>query len=444
MFKTMVYAVVVGWFAAWSCIAQAQTTVISGAITIDPVAGESPGPVDIVITNGLISSITPQGTVEFPGEATIVDADGLFAIPGLIDVHTHMSMALGSDEVSDPSEDFLGQMSRYGVTTALNTAWSIEQIKGFRDGIPHRSTPLTELLVVGQSIGHPDGWGGKMPIAGLGPASPAEARRMVAQQADFGVDMIKIVYDDMTAFGMNPPLPQLPRQILSAAIDEAHAHGLKAIVHAPELEDARAALEEGADALIHGIIDEPVDVEFLDLMRSSGAFYSPTHVLYERGANGAAISHRYEALDRRGVIDPQVFKGMFEAKRRHDVTGPNIYNLRSNLIAIHRAGIPVALGTDTGVVGVFPGLASQMELVLYVESVMTPLEALRSATVIPATLLGADKRLGRLAAGYEADLVLLRSNLLQDIRAIADIRAVIIDGVVVQMDEAIPGCAPQR
>lgn len=444
MFKTMIYAVVVGLIATWSSIAQAQTTVISGAITIDPVAGESPGPVDIVITNGLITTIAPQGTVEFPGDAKVVDADGSFVIPGLIDVHTHMSMALGAEEVNDPSEDWLRQMSRFGVTTALNTAWSIEPIKAFRDGIPHRKAPLTELLVVGQSMGHPDGWGGKMPIAGLSPTSPAEARSMVADQADFGVDLIKIVYDDMAAFGMNPPLPQLPREILSAAIDEAHAHGLKAIVHAPELEDARAALEEGADALIHGIIDEPVDAEFLALMRAGGAVYSPTHVLYERGANGAAISHRYEALDRRGVIDPQVLKGMFEARRRHEVTGPKIHNLRSNLVAVHQAGIPVALGTDTGVVGVFPGLASQMELVLYVETVMTPLEALRSATVIPAKLLGAENRLGRVAVGYEADLVLLRSNLLEDIRAIADIHAVMIDGVLVEMAADIPGCAPQR
>ena len=194
-----------------------------------------------------------------------------------------------------------------------------------------------------------------MPVPGLARTSPEQARSMVADQARFGVDMIKIVYDDMAAFGMSPPLPQLSRDILSATIDEAHSHGLKAIVHAPELEDARSALEEGADALIHGIIDEPIDDEFLTLMRESGAVYSPTHVLFERGANGAAISHRYEALDRRGVIDPQVFKDMFEARRRHDVTGPKIYNLRSNLIAVHRAGIPVALGTDTGVWACFPG-----------------------------------------------------------------------------------------
>ena len=85
--------------------------------------------------------------------------------------------------------------------------------------------------------------------------------------------------------------------------------------------------------------------------------------------------------------------------------------------------------------GLFPGLASLMEMVLYVETVMTPLEALRSATVVHAKLLGAEDRMGRLAAGYEADLVLLETNPLDDIRAVGDIRAVMVDGVFLEENE---------
>ena len=262
---------------------------------------------------------------------------------------------------------------------------------------------------------------------GYTPATEDEARAAVRELVDSGVDGIKLVYDDMTVFGVGP-WPVLDASLVAAIIDEAHEHGLAAFVHAPKLENAKEALRFGADVLIHGIIDEPIDGEFLELMRKNGAVYAPTHVLYEQGANKPAMSHRYDAMDVQSLIDSSVYESLWASKRQNPTTGAKLPVLRENLRTIVNADIPVAMGSDTGVPGVLAGIASHMELVLYVESAMDPIDALRSATSTAAAVIGRQDTLGQIKAGMYADLVILEENPLSDIRNIRTIWAVLIGG----------------
>lgn len=416
-------------FAAQTVLA--QDILIQNVIVVDPVDGPSAGPVDVAVDGGKIHSLNPAGSFVSDADAVTIDGEGLFLIPGLIDVHTHMSMGVRGFEGELQPEVFLTRLAQFGVTTTLNTGWSIEAMTAYRARTNSSTAPLPELLAVGQSIGAPDGWGGKM-TGGFEISSVDQAREIVALLAEADVDAIKIVYDDMSSFGMSG-LPMISEDILIALIDEAHSRGLKAIVHALEKRNAEVALRNGADALVHGIIDEPLDDEFIRLLKQSGAIYVPTHTIFEAHANEPAISHRYDALDTFDRIEPGHLGDLWERRRQNGLIGAKPPVVRENLRRVHEAGIPIAMGTDTGVTGVVAGVASHLELVLYAESAMTPLEALASATVNAASLLEAEERIGRIAVSYEADLVLLGENPVNDIRAIADIRAVLIDGHIIEI-----------
>lgn len=409
----------------------AQNIVIQNVIVVDPVDGPSAAPLDVAVESGKIHSLNPAGSVVSSTDALTINGEGLFLIPGLIDTHTHMSLGVRGYEGELQPEVFLTRLAQFGVTTTLNTGWSIEAMTAYRASAGSSTAPLPKLFAVGQSIGAPNGWGGKM-TGGFEISSPDQAREIVARLADADVDAIKIVYDDMSSFGMSG-LPMISEDMLIALIDAAHSRGLKAIVHALEKRNAEVALRNGADALVHGVIDEPLDDEFIRLLKKSGAVYVPTHTLFEAHANEPSISHRYDALDMFDRIEPGYLRGLWDRRRQNALNGTKLPVLRENLRRVHEAGISIAMGTDTGVTGVVAGIASQLELVLYAESAMTPLEALASATVSAAALLDADERIGRIAIGYEADLVLLGENPVNDIRAIADIRAVLIDGHIIEI-----------
>ena len=111
-----------------------------------------------------------------------------------------------------------------------------------------------------------------------------------------GVDGVKLIYSDQSHTG-RPPLPVMRADIMQAMIDEAHAQGLKALVHAPTLEHAKAALRAGADALVHSVSDAPVDDEFIALMRKNHATYTTTLSLYTSFSDVQAWMRRLQDTD---------------------------------------------------------------------------------------------------------------------------------------------------
>lgn len=403
--------------------ALANSLVLVDATIIDPSADKPKYRASILIDGDKISQVGDLDLESLPEESRIVNVSGKYVIPGIIDTHNHLHF--GDSESPWMPGRVLELLPLWGVTTVFDTAIPMESFHELKAQTVS-SNPRARFFAVGRSFGAKDGWGGTL-NGGYTPVDKNEARAAVAELAASGVDGVKLVYDDMSVFGQGP-WPVLDPEIMEAIIDEAHKRNLKAYVHAPMLEHAKVALRAGADVLIHGIISDPVDDEFLSLMRESAAVYGPTHVLYEQGANKPAMSLRYEALDRRALIDRSVYKAMWASRKQNPTTGSKLPVLRENLRSIVNAGIPVAMGSDTGVPGVIAGIASQMELVLYVESAMTPMEALRAATATAAAAIGQQAMLGSIEPGKYADLVILEADPLSDIRNVSQIWAVLVGG----------------
>ena len=401
----------------------AEPLVLANANIIDPSAGEPEFEASIVIEDGKIMDVGSVDIDALPDGARIVDVTGKYVIPGLIDTHNHLHF--GHDDALWEPDRVLNFLPLWGVTAVFDTAIPMEDFERLRAEEDSART-RARFFSAGRSFGAKDGWGGTL-NGGYTPATEEEARAAVRELASTGVDGVKLVYDDMSVFGQGP-WPLLDPVLMAAIIDEAHQHELAAYVHAPMLENAKAALRAGADVLIHGIISDPVDEEFLALMRDNNAVYAPTHILYEQGANKPAMSQRYEALDSRSLINRSIYASMWDSRRQNPTTGAKLPILRENLRVIVDTGIPVAMGSDTGVPGVLAGVASQMELVLYVETAMQPIDALRAATSAAAAAIGQQNNLGKVEPGMFADLVILEESPLTDIRNIQTIWAVIING----------------
>jgi imidazolonepropionase-like amidohydrolase len=114
------------------------------------------------------------------------------------------------------------------------------------------------------------------------PETPAQAEAAVRDLKALGVDAIKIQLDDLS-WAVKGSGTLMPVEVLAAAVKQAHTQGLKVYAHAPLLKLAKEALSVGVDGMMHGILDEPVDAEFLSLMRKNGAVYVPTLALFEDG-----------------------------------------------------------------------------------------------------------------------------------------------------------------
>jgi imidazolonepropionase-like amidohydrolase len=275
-------------------------------------------------------------------------------------------------------------------------------------------------------------------IGGLTPATADQARDVVRKQKTAGAAAIKLVYDDMSWL-RKKPWPMLKIDVMTALIDEAHNQGLKAYVHSPILKFAKEALRSGADGMVHGIISDAVDDEFVELMRKNRAVYIGTHVLFEDCADRKAWVGREAEFDRRGLFLPATYSALVEPARlaswaifwdNTNYSKEHLPILYANLKRIHAAGINVVAGTDTGVPGVLLGVSSQMELFLMVQAGLLPHEALRAATLDAARMLGRERDLGSIEPGKLADMVILEADPLADIRNVRLIHRVIKGGVV--------------
>src|SRR5262249_45141857 len=189
---------------------------------------------------------------------------------------------------------------------------------------------------------------------------------------------------------------------------------LKAYVHALGLQHAKEALRAGVDGLVHAIVSEPVDDEFIALMKKNRAVYVTTHALYNAFADIEAWMRKLEAMDERGVVPKETYERFKSADgvRAYYQVYPKLSQeqvgiIRNNLRKVHDAGTLVVAGTDTSVTGVWLGVSSQTELVLVGEDGRKAEEALRAATANAARMLGREKEQGTIEAGKLADLVIL-------------------------------------
>lgn len=374
-----------------------------------------------------ISPVTKESLARLPAGAEIINAEGQWILPGLIDAHVHAE-----------SDDDLQRMLRWGVTSvrlmAEDAAKAAEMAKASRT---RRDIP--DLFPAAPIFTVEGGWWADQaadPNLNRLPGTPEEARAAVRQAAALGSLEIKLMLDDMG--WCRDPKPRLKRMdaaVAAALLSEAAKAKLRATVHAPRLADAREAVAGGATALAHGVL-EPIDRETIRVMRERQVFYIPTMGIFEFLANTAAFVNGVISDQRIASTLPRPTLARYSASayaRQYFERYPNAEGvrralpaLRENLRTLLAAGVPVALGTD---MWAFPGAGVSVELDLYVRSGLRPIEALRSATQTAARSLGLDADRGTLAPGKRADLLILSLDPLTDIRNVRAIRAVYKGGV---------------
>jgi hypothetical protein len=288
-----------------------------------------------------------------------------------------------------------------------------------------------------------------MPIPTL--ATPGEAQAFVDARIAEGSHFIKIAWEEgHGAHRMN----SLDAATVKALIEAAHRRGKLAVVHISTLAHARAALEMGADGLVHLFIGKDIAAADADalarLARAKRAFVIPTYVVLESMAG----------VKTDGVLADPALAGLLDREQQQSLRASygqspmpeQLVAPKAVIAAMHRAGVPVLAGTDAGNAGTQYGISMHQELAALVAAGLRPGEALAAATSAPARAFGLGKR-GRIASGYKADLLLVEGNPLRDIAATARIVEVWKDGESIEplrtrqrdrvaRENAEPGLAP--
>ncbi|HSE42526.1 MAG TPA: amidohydrolase family protein [Acidobacteriota bacterium] len=247
------------------------------------------------------------------------------------------------------------------------------------------------------------------------------------------------------------------RPIVRATIEESHANKIRVAVHATELETARAAVEEGADVLVHSATDKPVDEAFVKLLKERHTILCPTLVVFER--YGRTFSHQLNLTpEEKAWSNPEAIASLDVTKIPKDKLPDRIKNALDkpdevldrirktydvalkNLKTLEDAGVTIAAGTDAGNIGTVHGPALFREFQLMKEAGLTPLQILQCATANGAKLFGGETgaHVGKIKSGNFADLIILNSNPLDDIAHASDINTVIKNGVTYPADSILP------
>jgi len=222
------------------------------------------------------------------------------------------------------------------------------------------------------------------------------------------------------------------------------------------LETARAAVEEGADVLVHSVTDKPIDDAFVKLLKDRRTILCPTLVVFER--YGRTFSHQLNLTpEEQKWGNPEVIASLDVTKIPQDKLPQRIKDALAkpdealgrikktyevalpNLKTLEDAGVTIAAGTDAGNIGTIHGPALFREFQLMKDAGLTPMQILQCATGNAAKLFGGDTgaHIGQIAPGFFADLVILNSNPLDDIAHASDIDRVIKNGVIYPADSIL-------
>lgn len=373
---------------------------------------------DVLLANDRIGAVGKNLIVTM--NVQVIDGRGRTLLPGLIDAHTHVYGPV------------LQEALIFGVTTECDMFMEhhamaeIKKQQAAGEGL-HMADLISAGTLATAAGGHGTEYGMSIPTI----AAPEEAQAFVDARIAEGSDYIKIIYDNGKAYGMS--IPTISKETMAALVQAAHARGKMAIVHVLTLQDARDAIEVGANGLAHLFIDEPPDAEFGRFVAEHSAFVIPTLTVLESGSgipSGASLvsDARIEPyLSKQNIVGlKSSFPASFKAKFRYSVAEETIQQLKV-------ARVPILAGTDAPNPGTMHGASVHRELELLVQAGLTPVEALTSATALPAQIFGLADR-GRIAAGLRADLVLVEGDPTTDITATRAIVAVWKLGVQVDRD----------
>lgn len=363
---------------------------------------------DVSVENGMIKAI--GSNLKVAAGTKEVDATGETLLPGLIDSHTHTWA------------NALQQALIFGVTTELDmfSDPKFDANVRKREAAGHNLDAAdlrSSGILVTVAKGHGTEYGLPIPVL----ASSAEAQSFVDARIAEGSDYIKIIYDDGSAYGES--IPTLTKEELAAVITAAHNRKKMAVVHIGSQDGARDAIAAGADGLAHIFEDEPPAPDFVALCKQHHAFVIATLAVNESVSGKASGESLVTDPRLSPYIDEQTAANLKKAFPVRPKSKTNFSYALAAVRALHAAGVPILAGTDAPNPGTAHGVSIHRELELLVQAGLTPTEALRSATSVPAHAFGLNDR-GRIAPGLRADLLLVKGDPGLDITATRDIVAV--------------------
>lgn len=403
---------------------QAQIKALVGGDLVDGLSDVTQKDMTLIIEHGKIKHIGSRADTKIPEDAQVIDVTGKTLIPGLWDMHAH------SNQVEWAPAYLAG-----GVTTIRDNGNELEFATAFRDAIDKNGALGPDIILAGMT----DGPG----IEGNGiirATTPEEARAVVAMYYEKGYKQIKI-YNSIQP------------DILKIVTEEAHKRGISVTGHVPKaVANARDAIASGMDDLSHRSLILSVlfpEKKISELGRLYLFDHEPTKEQIE-DATQFLLQHKVAldptiALDVTGsltkgtpieTVEPDAFRiayELFDGKRfKNPVSSVQSEKIKKEIIKsmevigeFYRAGVPIVAGTDNAV----PVFSLYLEMETYHKfGKLSPLDALKTATIIPAKVMGLDKETGTLEIGKEADIAILDKNPLENISNIRTVSAVLSNG----------------
>src|SRR5215472_4884792 len=439
-----------------------------GATVINPADGKVL-PIASVVINGNKIERVAMGKQDAATLGKQVSCVGKFILPGYIDTHVHFfqsadlftrpdgadfnSVRAYKDEVAwikSHLDDVFARYIRSGITSVVDVGgpmWNFEVRKKANATAKAPRVAVAGPLISSVSREKLDL--GDPPIVKIDTSE--QAREFVRKLTDQKADLVKIWY----IVDKDHPVDAF-RPIVRATVEESHAHNTRVAVHATEVDTARAAVEEGADILVHSVYDKPVDDAFVKLLKDHKTILCPTLVVFER--YGRVFSHQLNfTKEEQAWGNPDVIASLDVTKIPQDklpdrvkaaLADPKaamdrinkVYEVAlPNLKKLEDTGVTIAAGTDAGNVGTIHGPALFREFQLMKQAGLTNMQILQCATANAAKLFGGETgaHIGKVDKGYFADLVILKSNPADDIGHAADIETVVKDGAMYPTDSIL-------
>lgn len=411
-----------------------QPVLIEGATVVSPHINEPLAGVSVLIEGGRIRSVGRTEEISVPAGALRIDGNGKWVTPGIVEVHTHTSSAAG-----------LRRGLALGVTTAQ--VISRPQSPGERErraDAPETPTPRLTFLTgyVGEFMERM----GSQNVSK--PRTISEAESEVLRMHADGVRAVKIWQDDGTLwFPPEQAFPAIPADVMGALVRTAHRQGMRVVVHAWRLPYFAQAVDAGVDGLIHPVADTLVPSSVWERMREQGlAWTMSMTVLLTYGdipqyARRVLLDPRLaEVLSsdaRAGLVDDTLttefdrYSAMPTLRANRQAYIRTVQENTRNALGL---GVSIVVGSDATI-----GIGTHIEMELMAEAGLTASDILTAATANGARALGMADRIGTIEAGKLADLIILNSDPLDDVRNLRDIDLVLKGGYVFAPRELIQG-----
>jgi imidazolonepropionase-like amidohydrolase len=408
--------------AAQSTAEQPSLVAIRAGKLIDVKAARVLQDQTILIRGERIEAIGSRATVAIPAEAKVIDLSAYTVLPGLIDAHTHVTVdptmppyhAYG---VSIPRASLIGAGNARrtllsGVTTIRDVGSEAFIDVALRDAISAGDIPGPRILASGPSLGITGGHcddnmlAPEFKYSAEGVADGVDGvRRAVRRNVKYGVDLIKYcgtggVFSKGTRVGAQ----QYTAEEVAALIDEAHMHGRKVAVHAHGAAGIKVAIRAGVDTVEHASL---IDEEGLRLAKEAGTYLSMD--IYNS-------EYTQSEGPKRGELEEFL-------RKDRDIAAIQRENFRKAV----KLGIKIIMGTDTGV---HRHEDAPKQLGFMVKYGMTPMQAMRAATLIGAEALGLTVEVGQLAPGHYADVIAVKGDPTQDVTLLENVSFVMKGGEI--------------